>query len=153
MNRERGESARVRCRTLERSRDLRRLRANCSRVVERQTRRVLVIDDNSDITDLLEWGLARLGYDVRTANDGHTGLEAAIEFRPHAALIDLSLPVIDGWTLAVRFHDHPVLARSRLIAMTGHSSSAHRTRSAQSGFDHHVVKPVSLARLDALLSA
>jgi DNA-binding response OmpR family regulator len=125
----------------------------CSRVVERQTRRVLVIDDNPDITSVLSWGLGHLGYDVRTANDGASGLDAALEFQPHAALIDLSLPVIDGWTLAEQFRKHPTLVRPRLIAMTGYSSVVHRSRSATSGFDEHLVKPISLAKLDALLSA
>jgi CheY-like chemotaxis protein len=125
----------------------------CSCVVERQSRRVLVVDDNADITSVLDWGLGHLGYDVRTANDAHAGLEAAIAFQPHVALIDLSLPVVDGWELAEQLTKHPALVRPRLIAMTGYSSVQHRTRSAQSGFDHHVVKPVTLAKLDALLSA
>ncbi|HEY1559111.1 MAG TPA: response regulator [Kofleriaceae bacterium] len=120
--------------------------------MERRTQRVLVIDDNVDLTSALAIGLEQLGYSVRTANDGLTGLEAAVEFRPHAALIDISLPVIDGWALAERFSTHPVFKKPRLIAMTGLGSPLHRTKSAACGFDHHVVKPVSLAKLDALLS-
>ncbi len=121
-------------------------------VVERRTHRVLVIDDNADLADALALGLGHLGYSVRTANDGLAGLETAVQFRPHAALIDISLPMIDGWSLAERLSSHPVFRKPRLIALTGLSSQQHRTKSAASGFEHHVVKPVSLARLDALLS-
>ena len=121
-------------------------------MVERRRQRVLVIDDNPDITDTLSWALEHLGHDVRTANDARRGLETAIAFRPHTALIDLSLPVTDGWALAEQLINHPVFARPRLIAMTAHVSAEHRRRSELSGFDHHVVKPISLARLDALVS-
>jgi CheY-like chemotaxis protein len=120
--------------------------------VDRRTHRVLVVDDNADLAEALSAGLEHLGYSVRTANDGLSALETAVEFRPHAALIDISLPVIDGWALAERLRRHPVFKQPRLIAMTGLSAPQHRTKSAASGFDHHVVKPVSLAKLDALLS-
>jgi CheY-like chemotaxis protein len=121
-------------------------------VLDRRSHRVLVIDDNEDIRTALGWGLESLGYTVRTAADGLTGLEVAVEFRPHSALIDISLPTIDGWELAERFSSHPVFKRPRLIALTGLSSDDHRAKSAASGFDFHIVKPVRLAKLDALLS-
>jgi len=116
-----------------------------------EQRRVLVVDDNCDLAEALALGLGHLGYLVRTASDGLSGLAAAIEFRPHIALIDLVLPLIDGFGLAERLRD-PVFERPRLIALTAHSSVADRTRAAASGFDHHVVKPASLAKLDALMS-
>jgi two-component system, sensor histidine kinase len=98
-------------------------------------------------------GLGALGYTVRTAHDGLTGLETAVEFRPHVALIDLLLPMIDGWALAHRFSTNPVFKHPRLIALTGLVLPEHRSKSVASGFHHHVIKPVSLAKLDALLSS
>jgi CheY-like chemotaxis protein len=129
------------------------LRASSCRVAERTGHRVLVVDDNADLIDSVEIGLTSLGYDVRSARDGLAALEAAVAFRPHAALIDISLPAISGWDLAERLRAHPVFKRPRLIALTGFSSAAHRAKSAASGFDVHLVKPVSIATLHEVLSA
>lgn len=122
-------------------------------MAEPNGQRVLVVDDNADVVDSVAIGLTSLGYEVRSARDGLEALETAVAFRPHAALIDISLPAMNGWDLAERLHTHPVFKRPRLIALTGFSSAAHRAKSAASGFDLHLVKPVTIATLHAVLSA
>jgi CheY-like chemotaxis protein len=113
----------------------------------------MVVDDNPDLADTLVIGLEALGYEVRCARDGLSALETAVSFRPHTALIDISLPAMNGWDLAERLRSHPWFKQPRLIALTGLSSAAHRARSAASGFDLHLVKPVTIAKLDAVLSS
>jgi CheY-like chemotaxis protein len=114
--------------------------------------RVLVVDDNTDVAHAIARGLEHLGYTVRVAHDGLSGLEVAVEFRPHAAVLDLSMPILDGWELAQRFRTLPLFKQPRLIALTGLCSPEYRAKSTASGFHHHVVKPASLATLDRLLS-
>ncbi len=115
--------------------------------------RVLVVDDNKDIRITLEIGLSMLGYEVQTAEDGLTGLEQVSQFRPDAVMIDLALPLINGWELARRLRRLSFLQRQpRLIAITGMGAPAHRARSAASGFDHHLLKPFKLSEIDRLLS-
>ena len=87
---------------------------------------------------------------VRVAYDGATALRAAAEFRPRLALLDLGLPELDGYEVARRLReshpDDPLL----LVAITGYGQDADRKRSAQAGFDRHLVKPVSVADVLAL---
>jgi DNA-binding response OmpR family regulator len=116
--------------------------------------RVLIVDDNKDIRMSLEMGLRLLGYDVRTAEDGLTGLEQVARFRPDTVMIDLALPLINGWELARRLRRLTMLHRQpRLIAITGMGAPAHRARSVASGFDHHLLKPFTLREIDQLLCA
>ena len=116
--------------------------------------RVVIVDDNKDIRASLEMGLRILGYEVHTAEDGLTGLEQVARYRPDAVVIDLALPLINGWELARRLRRLPTLHRQpRLIAITGMREAVHRERSAASGFDHHLLKPFTLREVDELLSA
>ncbi len=113
--------------------------------------RVLVVDDNRDSANSLA-ALARFwGYEVRTAYDGHGGLEAARTFRPDCVLLDLGLPGLDGYGVARGIRQHPTLARTRLIAVTAYSSEEHRRRVREAGFDDHLVKPVDPSIVEELL--
>ncbi len=116
--------------------------------------RVVIVDDSKDIRASLEIGLRILGYEVHTAEDGLTGLEQVARHRPDAVVIDLALPLINGWELARRLRRLATLHRQpRLIAITGMRESVHRERSAASGFDHHLLKPFTLREVDELLSS
>lgn len=108
--------------------------------------RVLVVDDNSDILLAVKTGLELLGYAVETAGDGHTALERARTFSPDVALLDLSLPKMDGYELAkrLRAQHSPGLY---LIALTGSPLDA-----SQQSFDQHLLKPVDLMGLVRALS-
>lgn len=96
-------------------------------------------------------GLQQLGCDTRAAFDGLEALEAAAQYRPHAAIIDLRLPVIDGWALAQRLRSNPVVRSPRLIALTGLSGPTYVARSVAAGFDRHLLKPAGLTAIKAAL--
>jgi len=116
-----------------------------------RAQRVLVVDDNEDGAAMLAMALERKGYLVRVANDGPEALDAAREFGPDIALLDIGLPVMDGYELAVRLRELPSLAALRLIALTGYGQESDRRRSKQAGFDHHLVKPVSIQALSEVM--
>ncbi|HEX8107741.1 MAG TPA: response regulator, partial [Kofleriaceae bacterium] len=92
-----------------------------------------------------------MGYTTRVAHDGPEALKLAAEFDPDLALLDIGLPVMDGYELARRFHDNPDLRRVPLVAVTGYGQPSDRERSAAAGFDAHLVKPVDIERVIALI--
>jgi PAS domain S-box-containing protein len=117
----------------------------------RSLQRILVVDDNPDAADTLAEALRLEGHEVRVALDGPGALAIAPGFRPHSALLDIGLPVMDGYELAGRLRNHPALAGIRLIAVSGYGQPTDRRRSLDAGFAEHLVKPVELeAILDAL---
>ena len=114
--------------------------------------RVLVVDDNEDGAAMLAAVLDTRGYVVRVAHDGPSALDIADSFQPHVALLDIGLPVMDGYELAIRLRQRPGLADVTLVAVTGYGQSSDKARTRAAGFDHHLVKPVDLAALDGVLS-
>jgi CheY-like chemotaxis protein len=115
-------------------------------------RRVLVVDDNRDCAEMLCEVLQAYGCVTRVAHDGPAALEAAACFKPEVALVDISLPRMDGYELARRLRQLPALREIKLIAVTGYSECADRRRSEQAGFDRHLVKPVDLEELRRLVN-
>ncbi|WP_224244170.1 hybrid sensor histidine kinase/response regulator [Hyalangium gracile] len=109
--------------------------------------RVLVVDDNQDAAEMLAEALGMVGFVTHTAADGPSGLEAALAFRPDVAVLDIGLPVMDGYELAGRLRAQPALHGLKLIALTGYGQESDRLRAHQAGFDLHVVKPVEFAQL------
>ena len=83
--------------------------------------------------------------------DGPAALEAALAFRPDVALLDIGLPVMDGYELARRLHAIRGLERLKLVAITGYGQPSDRERSAAAGFDEHLVKPVSIDAVQAAI--
>ncbi len=112
--------------------------------------RVLVVDDNLDAAEMLAEWLSAIGHSVRVAADGPTALEIAADFKPDVALLDIGLPVMDGYEVARRLRELPGCARTRLIALTGYGQESDHDRSRRAGFEDHLVKPVDL---DAITSA
>jgi PAS domain S-box-containing protein len=115
--------------------------------------RVLVVDDNRDAAEALVDALNTLGFATRVAFDGPQALELAADFQPQVALLDIGLPVMDGFELARRLRDVAGLERIQLVAITGYGQDSDRKRSAEAGFAEHLVKPVELARLLRLIHA
>ena len=114
--------------------------------------RILVVDDNEDASQMLKVALEQLGYIVEVAGDGPTALHKAASFRPDIALLDIGLPVMDGYELAERLlRDLPDGIRLRLVAITGYGQDADRERARQAGFEHHLVKPIDLSRLESII--
>ncbi len=113
------------------------------------SRRIVIVDDNADIRDLLEIKLKKLGHAVETAGDGHAGLERISESRPDIAIIDIGMPGLDGYEVAKRvreaFADHILL-----IALTGFGQADDRERAAAAGFDEHLTKPIRVEELQQI---
>ena len=110
--------------------------------------RVLIVDDNDDGAELLHDALSALGYEVRTAADGPTALRIAAEFKPVIGVLDIGLPVMDGYELARHLQAGSDI---RLVAVTGYGQQSDKERSRVTGFDAHLVKPVTLDELVQLL--
>jgi two-component system CheB/CheR fusion protein len=115
-------------------------------------RRILVVDDNVDSAESMAMLLRAMGHDVHTAHDGVSALEKADAHKPEIVLLDIGLPGMSGYTVGARMREIDALRKVRLIAMTGYAQEEDRKRSRDAGFDHHLVKPVDLATLAALLT-
>jgi len=110
---------------------------------------VLVVDDNEDARSLLADALRELGYDVREAHDGPSAIEAVGDFRPSIAVLDIGLPVMDGYELARRLT--ALCPRVQFVAVSGYGQESDQERSRQSGFVGHLVKPIALNDIATLL--
>ena len=115
-------------------------------------RRVLVVDDNPDAADSLALLLRLAGQDARPAYDGPSALKLAAELRPDVVFLDIGMPGMDGYEAARRFRQMPGFADVLLVALTGWGQEEDRRRSAEAGFDRHLVKPVEPADLEGLLA-
>jgi CheY-like chemotaxis protein len=112
--------------------------------------RVLIVDDNQDAAEMLGEVLRELGHEVAIAHDGLSALTAAGEFGPTAAVLDIGLPLLDGYELARRLRaDFPEI---RLVAVTGYGQERDRSHSRAAGFHAHLVKPVDIGALTKALS-
>jgi CheY-like chemotaxis protein/two-component sensor histidine kinase len=109
--------------------------------------RILVVDDNEDTRELLADILNELGHDARAAGDGPQALALIRDFTPDVALLDIGLPGMDGYELAAALRRALPGGDVRLIAVSGYGQVGDRARSAASGFDGHLVKPVEVRRL------
>ena len=114
--------------------------------------RVLVVEDNRDAAESMQMLLELLGHEVRVAYEGMAAIEVAQAERPDLMLVDIGLPGIDGYELARRVRRQPALAEVRMVAITGYGREEDRRRALAAGFDDHLVKPVDLDVLKALLA-
>lgn len=115
--------------------------------------RILVVDDNQDAAEMLSEMLRAIGHETEMAYDGPHALRVASAFQPTVALLDIGLPVMDGYEVARRLRAEPGLAGIRLVAITGYGQDEDRRRSEAAGFDVHLVKPVQLGDLRRVLRA
>jgi PAS domain S-box-containing protein len=116
-------------------------------------RRILVVDDNRDAADSLGLFLKFMGAAVDVAYDGATALELLPAFRPEIVLLDVGMPVLDGFEVARRMRQLPEGQNILLVAITGWGQEEDRRRTADAGFDQHLVKPVDPVMLQNLLAA
>lgn len=112
--------------------------------------RVLVVDDNIDAAETLADALRLHGHDVRVAYDGPAALTVLSTFEPHVALLDIGLPVMDGYALAGELRA-AIGGRLLLVAITGYGQPSDVARAREAGFHHHFTKPVDMDGLIALL--
>ena len=126
-------------------------RSRWSLLVGRSANRILVVDDNIDLSRALTTLLSRLGYEVQAVNDGHTAIEAARALRPEVVLLDLGLPGLDGFEVARRLRWEAGLRDATIIAITGYGQEDGSHYSREEGFNHHLIKPVQIETLVAIL--
>ena len=108
---------------------------------------ILLVEDNEMNRDMLSRRLVRKGYEVVLAVDGAQGVAMATEKTPDLILMDMSLPIIDGWEATKLLKAEPATARIPVIALTAHAMSEDRDRALAAGCDDYDTKPVELPRL------
>jgi CheY-like chemotaxis protein len=109
--------------------------------------RILLVEDNEMNRDMLSRRLERRGYEVVLAVDGESGVEMAGRHAPDLVLMDMSLPVMDGWEATRRLKSEPATRRIPVIALTAHAMSSDRQQALDAGCDDYDTKPVDLERL------
>ena len=114
--------------------------------------KVLMIEDNNDIRNLMEDLVTILGFDTRAASDGIQGIELARRYKPNVIICDIGLPDMNGYEVARLIRHDSNLKNTYLIAMSGYGCSDDIEKSIAAGFDQHLVKPVELSTLDQLLN-
>jgi CheY-like chemotaxis protein len=113
--------------------------------------RILIVDDNIDAANILEMFLSLSGHKVSVEYLAADAIENAMNNAPQVCLLDIGLPDMDGYELALQLRTLPQTAESMLIALTGYSQEKDREKSLASGFDHHFVKPIDTSKLAQLL--
>jgi CheY-like chemotaxis protein len=119
--------------------------------------RILLVEDNEMNRDMLSRRLSRKGFEVVIAVDGQQGVEKAMSESPDLVLMDMSLPVLDGWEATRRLKAASATRHIPIIALTAHAMSGDREKTLQAGCDDYDTKPIELPRLiskiEALLNA
>ena len=115
--------------------------------------KVLLVEDHEEIWDFLSRRLQRRGHEVILAHDGEAGVDKARTSRPDIILLDMNLPVMDGWTAARALKGNPGTAAIPVIALTAHAMSGDREKAMQAGCDDYHPKPVDFPRLLAQIGA
>jgi len=119
--------------------------------------KILLVEDHEELWDFLSRRLRRRGFDVVLAHDGQQGVDMARAERPDVILLDMNLPVMDGWTAARTLRADGDTARIPIIALTAHAMSGDRDRMLEAGCDDYHPKPVDfpqlLAQIDAAMLA
>ena len=115
--------------------------------------RILVVDDNRDAAEATKVLLELGGHEVKMVGDGSEALASAPVFAPDVVLLDIGLPMMDGYQVAQRLREVAQTRASCLIALTGYGQPADRERARVAGFDHHLTKPADPDALLALVDA
>ena len=115
-------------------------------------KRILVVDDNHDSASSLSLMLKIMGNETKSVHDGLAAVQAAEEFQPEIILLDIGLPKLNGYDACRAMREKPWSQGMVIIALTGWGQDEDRRRSAEAGFDHHLVKPVEMATLQKLFS-
>ncbi|WP_424134212.1 response regulator [Roseomonas chloroacetimidivorans] len=119
--------------------------------------KILLVEDHEELWDFLSRRLRRRGFDVVLAHDGQQGVDMAQAERPDVILMDMNLPVMDGWTAARKLRQEPDTAGIPIIALTAHAMAGDRDRMLEAGCNDYHPKPVDfpqlLAQIDAAMLA
>jgi CheY-like chemotaxis protein len=114
--------------------------------------RVLIVDDNEASAKTLGWTLEMLGHDIRLAHEGNKAIETAKSYLPHVILLDIGLPGMNGYEICKVLRLFPELEKTVIVAQTGWGQKEHLLRSKEAGFNHHLVKPISIETLEKIFA-
>ena len=109
--------------------------------------RVLLVEDHEEIWDFLSRRLKRRGFEVTVATDGQAGVDRARADLPDIVLLDMNLPVLDGWSAARLLKEDPATAGIPIIALTAHAMAGDREKTVAAGCDDYHPKPVDFSKL------
>jgi len=115
--------------------------------------KILLVEDNEMNRDMLSRRLKRNGFEVVIATDGQQGVEMAVSEAPDLILMDMSLPVIDGWEAARRVRENEATRKIPVIALTAHAMAGDREKAIEAGCDDYDTKPVEITRLLGKIAA
>jgi CheY-like chemotaxis protein len=115
--------------------------------------KILLVEDHEEIWDFLSRRLRRRGFEVILAHDGRAGVDRTRSDRPDVVLLDMNLPVMDGWTAARELKASPDTAAIPLIALTAHALAGDRDKALEAGCDDYHPKPVDFSRLLSQIDA
>ena len=109
--------------------------------------KILLVEDHEELWDFLSRRLKRRGFEVALAHDGQQGVDMVKAERPDVVLLDMNLPVMDGWTAARTLRADPETARVPIIALTAHAMAGDKSKALEAGCDDYHPKPVDFSRL------
>ncbi len=115
--------------------------------------RILLVEDNAMNRDMLSRRLSRKGFEVVIAEDGQKGVDMTQSENPDLVLMDMSLPVVDGWEAARRLKASEETKHIPIIALTAHAMSGDREKTLEAGCDDYDTKPIELPRLLGKINA
>ena len=121
-------------------------------VTPKRNLRVLIVEDNLDAAEMLELAVRQLGHVSKVANDGATAITIATQFAPDVVLLDIGLPVMNGYAVARTLREQPDFTNVHIAAVTGWGQEEDRRKAREAGFDSHFTKPLSPAALQDLLT-
>jgi two-component system, cell cycle response regulator DivK len=109
--------------------------------------KLLLIEDNEQVWDFLSRRLRKRGFEVLLAHDGEIGLAAARASQPDVVLLDMNLPLMDGWTVARSLRADPQSSQLKIIAMTAHAMAGDREKALEAGCNDYHPKPIDFPKL------
>lgn len=115
--------------------------------------RIMIVDDNESLVQVMELTVKLLGHNTCLATDGVSAIERAREFRPEIVLMDIGLPGMNGYDVCKIMKKDPLFANTLFVAQTGWGQEEHRKRSQEAGFEHHLVKPASMKDLQEVINS
>ena len=115
--------------------------------------RVLVVDDNEPLATTLGWLLEEMGYDICICNKGEEALAMTKTFRPDVVILDIGMPVMNGFEVCTALRADPEHSHIRIICQSGYGDAETLRKSAEVGFDEHLLKPVEFATLANILAS
>ena len=114
--------------------------------------RVLIVEDNPDAAEMLDVAVSHLGHETRQAHDGASAITVATQFVPDVILLDIGLPIVNGYAVARALRARPEFAHVHLAAITGWGQDEDRRKAREAGCDSHFTKPLSPEAMEDLLA-